>query len=265
MGEGGRWEELVELTNLDSRPSLSSPRFWSPPTTPSPTLFPSRPSLSFSTLSGYPHSLLHMHLARHSVSSVPVPSFNSLIINHDGDHFAVATDQGFEVWKIYPLANVARRGMCQLSYRERYFGRWQEEEKGGREGEANRARSPPRLLPSLRSTCYRSITDSINPSLILSTDSALPGSISHASLLHRTSLVFLLGGGSNPLYPPNKLVVWDDRKGKAVLELEFRYVHRFLIPSLVILFYQKPVRSSRGGGRREDELELERCCFPGTS
>ncbi|KAL7409899.1 WD40-repeat-containing domain protein [Mrakia frigida] len=101
-----------------------------------------------------------MHLARHSVSSVPVPSFNSILINHDGDHFAVATDQGFEVWKLYPLANVARR--------------------------------------------------------------ALPGSISHASLLHRTSLVFLLGGGSNPLYPPNKLVVWDDRKGKAVLELEFR-------------------------------------------
>jgi WD repeat-containing protein 45 len=40
--------------------------------------------------------------------------------------------------------------------------------------------------------------------------------------LHTTSLLFLLGGGRSPLYPPNKVIVWDDVLGKEVAELEFR-------------------------------------------
>lgn len=64
-----------------------------------------------------------MHLARHSVSSVPVPAFHSIVINHDGDHFAVATDQGFEVWKLWPLGMVARRGQpFSITHRWRAVG-----------------------------------------------------------------------------------------------------------------------------------------------
>ena len=40
--------------------------------------------------------------------------------------------------------------------------------------------------------------------------------------LHTTSLMFLLGGGRSPLYPPNKVIIWDDILGKEVAELEFR-------------------------------------------
>ncbi|CDZ97147.1 Uncharacterized conserved protein, contains WD40 repeats [Phaffia rhodozyma] len=101
-----------------------------------------------------------MHLGRHSVSSVPIGIFNQITVNQQSDTFALATNQGFQIWNLHPLQLLA--------------------------------------------------------------DRQLPGSIGHASLLHRTSLVFLLGGGVNPLYPLNKLIIWDDRFQTPVLELEFR-------------------------------------------
>ena len=40
--------------------------------------------------------------------------------------------------------------------------------------------------------------------------------------LYSTNILFLVGGPPSPLYPPNKVVVWDDKQAKAVAELEFR-------------------------------------------
>lgn len=48
------------------------------------------------------------------------------------------------------------------------------------------------------------------------------GTLAAAFPLHTTNLLFLLGGGRSPLYPPNKVIVWDDALGKEVAELEFR-------------------------------------------
>lgn len=40
--------------------------------------------------------------------------------------------------------------------------------------------------------------------------------------LHTSSIIFLVGGGRSPRYPPNKVVFWDDAKGREIAELEFR-------------------------------------------
>ncbi|KAK0190969.1 SVP1-like protein 2 [Armillaria mellea] len=48
------------------------------------------------------------------------------------------------------------------------------------------------------------------------------GTLAAVLPLHTSSLLFLLGGGPSPLYPPNKVVLWDDALGSQVAELEFR-------------------------------------------
>lgn len=48
------------------------------------------------------------------------------------------------------------------------------------------------------------------------------GTLSAVMPLHTSSILFLVGGGRSPLYPPNKVVLWDDIQGKEVAELEFR-------------------------------------------
>ncbi|GAA6005689.1 hypothetical protein JCM10207_005296 [Rhodosporidiobolus poonsookiae] len=40
--------------------------------------------------------------------------------------------------------------------------------------------------------------------------------------LEQSNIVFLVGGPPSPLYPPNKVVLWDCQTGSAAAELEFR-------------------------------------------
>ncbi|KAH9940592.1 WD40-repeat-containing domain protein [Amylocystis lapponica] len=48
------------------------------------------------------------------------------------------------------------------------------------------------------------------------------GTLAAVVPLHTSSLLFLLGGGRSPRYPPNKIILWDDALGQEVAELEFR-------------------------------------------
>ncbi|ELP95106.1 WD repeat domain phosphoinositide-interacting protein, putative [Entamoeba invadens IP1] len=46
------------------------------------------------------------------------------------------------------------------------------------------------------------------------------GGLKIVELLYKTNLLLLVGGGSNPAFPPTKLIIWDDYQNKAISELD---------------------------------------------
>lgn len=40
-------------------------------------------------------------------------------------------------------------------------------------------------------------------------------------MLYKSNIIALVGGGSNPKYSHNKVILWDDNQKKSISELKF--------------------------------------------
>ena len=47
------------------------------------------------------------------------------------------------------------------------------------------------------------------------------GGIGRVEMLKKTNILGLVGGGENPYFPPNNLIIWDDHQGKIISKLRF--------------------------------------------
>ena len=47
------------------------------------------------------------------------------------------------------------------------------------------------------------------------------GGIGIIEMLKRTNLLALVGGGKNPYFHPNQLIIWDDHQAKIISKLRF--------------------------------------------
>lgn len=123
-----------------------------------------------------------MHLARHQISSIAPINILDAHFDADARIFTAATADGFAVYRTWPLQLLRKRGAYVV---------------------------------------FTSLHVNLNNSSKRSSEFT-GGTLGTVLPLHTTSLLFLLGGGPSPLFPRNKVILWDDALGRVVAELEFR-------------------------------------------
>ena len=109
--------------------------------------------------------------------------------NQDASCFAVGSDAGFRIYSTDPIKEKTRKEYGYSTVVD-----------SGASATVKAQNESGRLAPELNQ----------------------PGGIALVEMLYRTNFLALVGGGKNPKFPPNKVIIWNDAKGEVAAELEFR-------------------------------------------
>lgn len=118
----------------------------------------------------------------------------SLSFNQDGGCLAVGTQCGFRIYNVNPFQETFRRTFVN---------------------------SPPGNLSYDSNNGSSSSPSKQNQNNENNTITS-GGGVGKVEMLFRCNLLALVGGGMSPRYPPNKVMIWDDHRGKCIGELSFR-------------------------------------------
>lgn len=134
-----------------------------------------------------------------SITTDTAPKLLSASFNQDQGCFTISYETGFRVYNSDPMElNVKRE--------------WDPHHTS-----SNRSSNRPGSAPS--TPTKPSARDDTNKATNGASETG--GGIGLAQMLHRTNYLALVGGGRNPKFPQNKVVIWDDLKRRPALSLEF--------------------------------------------
>ncbi|KAI8872493.1 WD40 repeat-like protein [Ramicandelaber brevisporus] len=137
-----------------------------------------------------------MNVARETTATGRPAPFLFAGFNQDASCFSIGFETGFSVYNVEPLREKKRRDFTL--------------------GETG---APPVAVPVEGDVA----ASRSSPTTSAGGDGGSNGSgIGIVTMLHRCQYLALVGGGRNPRYPTNKVMIWDDTKARAIIELEFR-------------------------------------------
>ncbi|CAK9441393.1 uncharacterized protein LODBEIA_P52610 [Lodderomyces beijingensis] len=235
--ERGRYRRPESITTALLSDKSASPSSLSPPSPPTqqPQQQPQQQSqqniLKGSKVpSHHSHSHSHGHTDTHRQHPFPSAKFDSLnkipnilCVNFNQDHgcFAISHENGFLVYNSNPLdlrvkrhfntTTTATSAAAASSSSNLHQHHQHHHHVSSVDGSVKHASGSPSLQGEPQKLGQ---TNSNNYTHVGS-------GIGHITMLHRTNYLALIGGGNQPKFPNNKLIIWDDLKRKISLSVEF--------------------------------------------
>lgn len=156
-------------------------------------------------------------------STTTIPNDSKILcinFNQDQGCFAISHEQGFLVYNTDPIELRVKRNFIVNSHTTSSRSN-HSNGSNSNNNHRNNSTGSNGSVSSLGSNNETTLGYKSTHKSASGSGSGSGSGIGHISMLHRTNYLALIGGGENPKFPINKLIIWDDLKRKTSLLLEF--------------------------------------------